>query len=443
MNFSLPHKYIPTPAWVSASAFEARPEKRALLGNYIRLLSLSWNRSDKSTPPMREEDCYEFLGLKRRQFFEIIKEMEGMRWLRSERPRPGFVQFFFHGDDPATAALPANEPASAESRTDGAENSTVNAKNRTDFDSMRIEEEESLESLNTKSSSSIIPEQVRKIAPAQRTALEAKTDSEKRMLALIENLPLLFNPEIFGGPLDMKPIWLHGIPEYAMGWIAKAYKERENLLKGGGALGLIVNGLNRGEAPNRWYMDNALKLLTESYLEKVGGLIEYECDYCPSKFDLRAEKEAHEKEEHPYHCMECTAFFKTTEAEETHYDQVHNPDNLHRTQSVPAWSGVTGDESVKRVIQGTMNAEKAWQAVLVQLQSEMPRASFETWVRDAQAVRYDDNALTLTIATRNQYAADWLEIRLTSTIEHLLIGILNQEVEVKFVAAELAEAESE
>ena len=32
-----------------------------------------------------------------------------------------------------------------------------------------------------------------------------------------------------------------------------------------------------------------------------------------------------------------------------------------------------------------MNVEQAWQSVLGQLQMEMPRASFDTWVRDTQS----------------------------------------------------------
>ena len=36
-----------------------------------------------------------------------------------------------------------------------------------------------------------------------------------------------------------------------------------------------------------------------------------------------------------------------------------------------------------------MNAEQAWQSVLGQLQMEMPRASFDTWVRDTRPVLYE------------------------------------------------------
>lgn len=78
-----------------------------------------------------------------------------------------------------------------------------------------------------------------------------------------------------------------------------------------------------------------------------------------------------------------------------------------------------------------MNADQAWQSVLGQLQMEMPRASYDTWVRDTKPVSYQDG--TLTVGVRNAYARDWLENRLASTVNRLLIGILNATVDVSFI----------
>ena len=78
-----------------------------------------------------------------------------------------------------------------------------------------------------------------------------------------------------------------------------------------------------------------------------------------------------------------------------------------------------------------MNAEQAWQSVLGQLQMEMPRASFDTWVRDTKPVSYHNGRLT--IGVRNAYARDWLENRLAGTVNRLLGGILNGSVAVTFV----------
>jgi hypothetical protein len=48
-----------------------------------------------------------------------------------------------------------------------------------------------------------------------------------------------------------------------------------------------------------------------------------------------------------------------------------------------------------------MNAEQAWQAVLGQLQMEMPRASFDTWVRDTRFLEWDDRISRLGLSWCN------------------------------------------
>jgi chromosomal replication initiator protein len=80
-----------------------------------------------------------------------------------------------------------------------------------------------------------------------------------------------------------------------------------------------------------------------------------------------------------------------------------------------------------------MNAEQAWQSVLGQLQMEMPRASFDTWVRDTRVVSYSDGSMT--IGVNNAYARDWLDSRLTSAVCRLLVGVMDRTVDVAFVVA--------
>jgi chromosomal replication initiator protein len=80
-----------------------------------------------------------------------------------------------------------------------------------------------------------------------------------------------------------------------------------------------------------------------------------------------------------------------------------------------------------------MNAEQAWQSVLGQLQMEMPKASFDTWVRDTRVVSYDENVLAIGVG--NAYARDWLESRLASTVNRMLVGVMNRAVDVNFVVA--------
>jgi len=81
-----------------------------------------------------------------------------------------------------------------------------------------------------------------------------------------------------------------------------------------------------------------------------------------------------------------------------------------------------------------MNLDEIWQRVLNQLRLEMPRATFDSWVRDTHAITLENDMLT--IGSRDADARDWLESRLTSTVQRLLVGILNQSVSVQFVVCD-------
>ncbi len=78
-----------------------------------------------------------------------------------------------------------------------------------------------------------------------------------------------------------------------------------------------------------------------------------------------------------------------------------------------------------------MKPAQAWQATLGQLQMEMPKASFDTWVRDAEFVSHEDGEFT--IGVKNAYARDWLASRLASTISQKLSGIMNRTIEARFI----------
>ncbi len=87
-----------------------------------------------------------------------------------------------------------------------------------------------------------------------------------------------------------------------------------------------------------------------------------------------------------------------------------------------------------------MEADRAWQAVLGQLQMEMPKSTYETWVRDATFLAFEDG--TMVIGIQNAYARDWLDSRLKTSVTRMLTGIMNRTVEVRFaVWQEAAETE--
>ncbi len=78
-----------------------------------------------------------------------------------------------------------------------------------------------------------------------------------------------------------------------------------------------------------------------------------------------------------------------------------------------------------------MNAEQAWQATLGQLQMEMSKAAFDTWVRDAELATYQDGLFTIEV--KNAYARDWLDGRLSSTITRMLSGMIDRPATVNFI----------
>lgn len=87
-----------------------------------------------------------------------------------------------------------------------------------------------------------------------------------------------------------------------------------------------------------------------------------------------------------------------------------------------------------------MDLEQAWKSVKGQLQMDMSRASFNTWVKDTNALAFEDGVMT--VAVSNAYARDWLESRLSSTVTRLLTGIMNRQVSVEFVVEHAANAET-
>ena len=81
-----------------------------------------------------------------------------------------------------------------------------------------------------------------------------------------------------------------------------------------------------------------------------------------------------------------------------------------------------------------MNASRAWQTVLDQLEQEMAKTTFDTWVKETQAIMLDRD--TLTVGVSNQFARDWLENRVTSYAARVLTGVLDQQTEVHFVVTD-------
>lgn len=81
-----------------------------------------------------------------------------------------------------------------------------------------------------------------------------------------------------------------------------------------------------------------------------------------------------------------------------------------------------------------INADQIWQAALGELQLELTRATFDTWLRDARLVAHEDG--TFIIGVANTYARDWLQSRLHSVILRILTRLAGRTVAVRFVVWE-------
>ncbi len=78
-----------------------------------------------------------------------------------------------------------------------------------------------------------------------------------------------------------------------------------------------------------------------------------------------------------------------------------------------------------------MNAESAWNATLGELQLQMTKATFNTWLRDARLLANENGEYV--IGVRNDYAKDWLENRLRDTINRTISSIVGKPILTRFV----------
>ena len=71
-----------------------------------------------------------------------------------------------------------------------------------------------------------------------------------------------------------------------------------------------------------------------------------------------------------------------------------------------------------------------WVEILARLQKELPRANFDTWVRDSECVSETDGEIVVGVA--NAYSRDWLESRVRESAERAAAYILGKPTRVRF-----------
>ena len=78
----------------------------------------------------------------------------------------------------------------------------------------------------------------------------------------------------------------------------------------------------------------------------------------------------------------------------------------------------------------TESARQIWAAALGQLQLEIPRPNYETWLRPTSAVELENEILT--ISTPSPFAAEMLEKRLSGTIHRTVSKVAGRKIQIVF-----------
>lgn len=78
-----------------------------------------------------------------------------------------------------------------------------------------------------------------------------------------------------------------------------------------------------------------------------------------------------------------------------------------------------------------MNAKDAWLATLGQLQVQLNRATYDTWLRRAELLGYEDGRFVVTVP--NAYARDWIERHLLASMTETLTRIFQRPAELQIV----------
>jgi hypothetical protein len=103
----------------------------------------------------------------------------------------------------------------------------------------------------------------------------------------------------------------------------------------------------------------------------------------------------------------------------TAQQEYENDDTAQREQPGPDADGVPAD------------VHRLWAGALAELQLQMARATFDTWLRGSRVIKAGDGCLT--IAVRHAHAVDWLQNRLLPVVERTVARLEGRESKITFV----------
>ena len=125
---------------------------------------------------------------------------------------------------------------------------------------------------------------------------------------------------------------------------------------------------------------------------------------------------------------------KQTEAAAAAAEQRRVADAKYQRLKAEAKARLREQHPPQPIGQDGLTTESAWSLTLEQLKEQLPKATFETWLRNTMLLEVIGT--TAQVMVPSQYVLDWIERRLYQGLARTLEGVLQQEVEIEFTVAQ-------
>ena len=79
-------------------------------------------------------------------------------------------------------------------------------------------------------------------------------------------------------------------------------------------------------------------------------------------------------------------------------------------------------------------ANRLWEAALGRIQLQIPRPTYDTWLRNTHALRLDETQLTVSVPS--SFAAEWIESRLQKLLYEALSAVSHTPLSIRFVVGD-------
>lgn len=279
----------------------------------------------------------------------------------------------------------------------------------------KIEEEDSLSLRDSDSSSSESAKNAQKMR-----ALEIAPGVDTRRI--LQATAMLDGFE--NGVNDVKLPCEKIHPREALALIAHAYDQRTRAERPKGIdtpARFAFCSLRDGKRAQEKYRQGWESYLPEEFLMAV-GLLSAECE-CGAVFETTDALKEHQA---MMLICEWGCGFRCHTAEELNdHQKTHEPKHAEY-----------------HPLPETDRGARAWKVLREELQNELPKASYETWVKDGFAAQVDVDGETLVVAVRNEYAREWLESRLQNKVDAMIQRFSQRSIHrIRFVVGCAAEDE--